>query len=263
MPNRIIREGILTSEKVNALKPRAELFYRRLMSVVDDYGRFSAHPAILRASCYPLCIDSVREADISRHLTEAQAAGLIALYEVEGKWSLEMRDFRQRLRTKNSKHPPPENGRHMAVTCQTDDGHMTVTCPHETEAEAEAQTEVEAQKKSAAHSLEQKSPQAAIEREKKATAFDEFWQSYPKKRGKQNARKAWKRLKLNNHLQRILAAIEVQKQCRQWQDEGGKYIPYPATWLNAGSWEDEIEVDEIKLNRPRITAEQMKEKYAI
>lgn len=35
MPSRILREGILTSERVNALAPLEELFYRRLMSVVD------------------------------------------------------------------------------------------------------------------------------------------------------------------------------------------------------------------------------------
>ena len=36
MPNRILREGILTSERVNALSWEAEVFYRRLMSAVDE-----------------------------------------------------------------------------------------------------------------------------------------------------------------------------------------------------------------------------------
>ncbi len=40
MPNRVIREGILNSQRVNKLTEPAELFYRRLMSVVDDFGRF-------------------------------------------------------------------------------------------------------------------------------------------------------------------------------------------------------------------------------
>jgi hypothetical protein len=26
---------------------------------------------------------------------------------------------------------------------------------------------------------------------------------------------------------------------RQWTDEGGKYIPHPATWLNNHRWEDQ------------------------
>lgn len=108
MPNRILREGILTSDRVNSLGPAAELFYRRLMSVVDDYGRFDARPSVLRVSCYPLKVDSIREADISRSLAEAQRAGLIALYEVGGKPFLQMQDFRQQERSK-SKYPPPDS----------------------------------------------------------------------------------------------------------------------------------------------------------
>jgi hypothetical protein len=110
MPNRVLREGILTSERINSLKPQAELFFRRLMSIVDDFGRYSANPALLRAHCYPLKIDEVREADISRWLTEVESAGLIALYAVETKRYLEMLDFRQQVRAKDSKWPHPPSG---------------------------------------------------------------------------------------------------------------------------------------------------------
>ena len=84
MPNRIIREDMLTDERVNRLSAAAELFLRRLWSIADDYGRYDARPAILRARCYPLRVDKVREADISRWLVECQAAGVIALYAVDG-----------------------------------------------------------------------------------------------------------------------------------------------------------------------------------
>ena len=49
MPDRIVRQGILTSDRVNQLDWGAECFYRRLMSIVDDYGRYDARPAVLRA----------------------------------------------------------------------------------------------------------------------------------------------------------------------------------------------------------------------
>jgi hypothetical protein len=60
MPTRIIREGILTSERVDKLSERAELFYRRLMSVADDYGRYFANPANLRVNCYPVAESTSR-----------------------------------------------------------------------------------------------------------------------------------------------------------------------------------------------------------
>ena len=110
MPNRIIREGILTSDRVDSLGVNEELFYRRLMSVVDDFGRFDARPQMLRVSCYPLRVDRVREADISRWLAICQTAGLIVLYAVNGKPYLEMQDFKQQIRAKESKYPGPDSG---------------------------------------------------------------------------------------------------------------------------------------------------------
>jgi hypothetical protein len=103
MPSRIIREGILTSEAVNSLSDQAELFYRRLMSVVDDYGRYYSHPGILRAACYPLKVDSVTENDVQRMVNECSEAGLIGLYG--GKF-LQVARFGQQIRSK-SKYPEP------------------------------------------------------------------------------------------------------------------------------------------------------------
>lgn len=107
MPVRILREGILTSERVDLLGAHAEVFYRRLMSVVDDFGRFSANPKLLRASCYPLRLDSVSDADVMSWLQECIAAGLVTVYEVAGKQYLELVDFRQQVRSKASKFPDP------------------------------------------------------------------------------------------------------------------------------------------------------------
>lgn len=106
MPTRMIRDGILASERVNELSERAELFYRRLMSVVDDYGRYTANPTLLRSACYPLKVDSVKEDSIKKHLAEAAGAGLIVLYTVGGKEYLEIQDFGQRIQSK-SKFPAP------------------------------------------------------------------------------------------------------------------------------------------------------------
>jgi hypothetical protein len=106
MPNRIVRDAILTSESVSGLDWAEEVFYRRLMSVVDDYGRSEANPQLLRSRCYPLQVDKVRVADISRWMAACQKAGLIAHYEVSGKWYLQIEKFGQQQRSP-SKHPPP------------------------------------------------------------------------------------------------------------------------------------------------------------
>lgn len=106
MPTRLIREGILTSERINALSSNAELFYRRLMSVADDHGRYSGNLTLLRSSCYPLKVDSVKEDSIKKHLAECIDAGLIVPYTVANKPYIVMVDFGQRVQSK-SKFPEP------------------------------------------------------------------------------------------------------------------------------------------------------------
>ena len=71
-----------------------------------------------------------------------------------------------------------------------------------------------------------------------ATDFERFWAAYPKKRNKETARKAFKKLK-GVSTETLLEAIERQKRSQDWLKDGGQYIPYPATWLNAGGWENE------------------------
>ncbi len=106
MPSRLLRDGILDSEAVNKLKPPEEVFYRRLMSVVDDFGRFDGRPQVLRGRLYPLRIDDVREADISRWIAACEKAGLIALYSHDGKPYILFGKLGS-PRAKESKYPPP------------------------------------------------------------------------------------------------------------------------------------------------------------
>ena len=71
------------------------------------------------------------------------------------------------------------------------------------------------------------------------TDFERFWAAYPKKRNKETARKAFKKLK-GVSIETLLEAIERQKRSQDWLKDGGQFIPYPASWLNAGGWENEV-----------------------
>lgn len=114
MPSRIIREGINTSSKILALSPLAELFYRRLMTVADDYGRFYAHPATIRTACWPTAPDRATDKQVAAWLDECCQGDdpLIVIYEASGAQYLEISNFNQQKRFK-SKFP----GR-LAVTKQ-------------------------------------------------------------------------------------------------------------------------------------------------
>jgi hypothetical protein len=78
----------------------------------------------------------------------------------------------------------------------------------------------------------------------KLVGFDEFWKAYPKKIGKQEAKKAWGRHNGNRpELELIVSKIAELKKSSQWAKDNGQFIPHPATWLNRGGWDDECRVD--------------------
>lgn len=70
-----------------------------------------------------------------------------------------------------------------------------------------------------------------------APRFAEFWLAYPKKRAKDAAERAWSKLRAEDRrlaLNRLPAFVA----CRQWQANGGQYIPHASTWLNSGDWKE-------------------------
>ena len=72
-----------------------------------------------------------------------------------------------------------------------------------------------------------------------AAAFERFWAAYPKQVARHNAELAFLRLAPGAaQVDAMLRAIEQAKQSRGWHEDGGRYIPHPATWLDGARWED-------------------------
>lgn len=182
MPNRILRADILTSEPVCSLDWASEVFYRRLLSVVDDYGRYEAGIQLLRSKCYPLQTDDVRVADITRWMAACQKAGLIALYEVAGKRYLEVAKFGQQRRTDskfpsppaidiNCQQPPADEHLGVSVSVSEDGGGKRATrIPPDFEPKPEPEAE------------------AGIDRQKELANFRDYWMA---KAGKDAAKLDW------------------------------------------------------------------------
>lgn len=115
MPNRILREGILTSSAIARLGWAEEVFYRRLHSVVDDFGRYYADVGMLRAACYPRQLNKVSDSDIGKWLRACADAALVRVYPAaDGESYLEVVKFGQQVRAKKSKFPG------MHITCAAD-----------------------------------------------------------------------------------------------------------------------------------------------
>jgi len=79
------------------------------------------------------------------------------------------------------------------------------------------------------------------ETETDVCSFDVFWKAYPRKVAKEDAIKAWTKLKVNAELaEKIMAALERFKVSPDWVKDKGEFIPYPASWLNGHRFNDEL-----------------------
>lgn len=69
--------------------------------------------------------------------------------------------------------------------------------------------------------------------------FLSFWESYPKKVGKGDAFKAFKKVK-GVKIEVIIKSVEDHIDSKQWKEQEGRFIPNPATFLNQRRFEDEL-----------------------
>lgn len=109
MPNRLIKETIRTSKNVNSLSDFQFRLWTYLITYVDDYGRGSADPEILKGFVFTRR-KGITEKQIDDGMAALANKGMIILYESEGesffcfpKW-----DNHQRIRSKKSKFPAPD-----------------------------------------------------------------------------------------------------------------------------------------------------------
>ena len=214
MPNRIIRETILTSDKVECLDAPAEVFYRRLLSKVDDYGRYDARPSILRASLFPLRIDRVREADCTRWMAACQKAGLIALYSHADKPYLEVANTGWQARSPSRFPDPSQASANICAQVQTN-----------ARLDVDVVVDVVVEKPSV----------------RQAARFAEFWTAFPARPGRAKPNRKgceakWKARGLDSLADRILADVAMRKRSDQGWIDG--YAPNPETYLNQNRWED-------------------------
>jgi hypothetical protein len=118
VPNRILKESICTSDNLNELTAPEEILFYRLIVNCDDYGIADARIKMLRAKCFPLKTDTIKESDVEKWLKGLIRANLCFLYEVEGKRYLKMTSWErhQQIRAKRSKFPTPDSNGYQMIS---------------------------------------------------------------------------------------------------------------------------------------------------
>ena len=139
MPNRILKESIRTSKKVNSLSDFDYRVWSYLITYVDDYGRGSADPELLKGIVFPRR-KGVTEAQIKKAIDNLASAGMVILYEVDDDLYLYFPNWskHQQIRAKKSKYPEPENICNQVIS---DDGNSPRNRESESNTESESESE--------------------------------------------------------------------------------------------------------------------------
>ena len=213
MPNRILKESICTSDSIDELNWFEEVLFYRLIVNCDDFGRFDGRVAVIKNRLFPLK-DSVTLKSVESAINKLVRAGLVSCYKANEKPFLFLPTWNehQSVRAKKSKYPEPE------IICNQMQADVPVI-----------------QSNTKSNSISESESNS-----ERVGAFDRFWEIYPKKVGKEAARRAFAKVKAPTDT--LITAVEAQKHSPQWEKENGRFIPNPATWLNQGRWEDEVEV---------------------
>lgn len=79
MPQRFLRPGITTSERWNALDWFSQSFYIRLITLVDDYGRYEANYMLLKSHAFPIT-QNISLQTIVSSCEKMHSVGLVVFY---------------------------------------------------------------------------------------------------------------------------------------------------------------------------------------
>lgn len=117
MPNRIIKEAIRTSKDVNNLNDFQFRVWTYLITYVDDYGRGSADPELLKGLVFPRR-KGITEKQIGEALSVLASSGMINLYQVDGEpyFYFPTWEKHQTVRATKSKFPEPQTSEQVQAT---------------------------------------------------------------------------------------------------------------------------------------------------
>lgn len=223
---RNIKPGFFTNDELADVDPIGRLLFIGLWTMADREGRLEDRPRRIKAEVLPY-----DDADVDMLLKSLEESGFILRYTAGNDRYIQVLNF-DKHQNPHMKEPEstipapclsgakPEPAPEEPPSCPADSGYLipdstTDPTPPQPPAGGERVTTL-------------------------AERFDTFWAAYPRKTAKDAARRRWDTLKPDDDtLELMIAALEWQRDLHEWRKEDGRFIPHPATWLNAGQWKDE------------------------
>jgi len=227
---RNLKPALFKNELLGVADPMLTLLFEGLWLLADREGRLEDRPLRIKGELFPYR-DGLDMDDMLNWLFEY---GFIVRYTVGEKRYIEIDNF---VKHQNPHRNEPESFiPSVSNGCITSDfGRSTTDKIGSAPADSLSTDSLNL----TADPLTPPTPAASATED----LFPKFWKLYPNKKGKANAEKAWKKLKVTDELFALIASgLAKQVVCADWTKDGGQYIPHPATWLNGKRWEDEVKV---------------------
>lgn len=219
---RTIKPDFWSDGTVSECSVNARLLFIGTWNFADDYGNLDRSAKQLKARVFPA--DNI---NCSPLIYELLVHGLLSEYSVNGKIYLHIHGFKKHQRVNR---PGPKQFPDYDDSLRV---HVTIN-----ECSTFDHGALHAEGKGREGNGVNLTP--LLKTPNSNPAFDAFWKAYPRKNSKHQALKAFAKINPDEQLLAvIIAAIERAKTREDWQKENGQFIPYPATWLNAGGWKDE------------------------
>lgn len=186
---------------------------------------------------------SISPRSAQRYVARLAAEGWITIQAQQG-GTIEMRDDRRpNLYEINLE-------RLNGATAETPRHGVTTACHGVTDSTHGVTDRASRGDNSNSHGVTPMSPKPSLEpyieppitKHSRINTFDTFWARYPRKVGKRNAARRWYGLKPDQQAA-ALAAIDAHVAHWQRNRTETRFIPHPATWLNAERWNDVLTSD--------------------
>lgn len=238
MRARNIKPGFFKNEILCSMEPLARILFAGLWCIADRDGKLEDRPLRIKAELLPY-----DNCDAEALLSLLNDRGFIKRYEHEGCKYIIILHFKEHQtphwQEKESSIPNPDSPKKKPRVIQD----KSKCNPSDL--------------KKGIRNQESENQESGIRESENQpeTQFQVFWREYPRKKKIGDAEKAWKKISPSNGLfEKIMAKVAEGKESEDWTKENGKYIPYPASWLNSKGWEDEFKHATLFKPQPGIAA---------
>jgi hypothetical protein len=217
--------------------PWARLLFIAMWNWADDNGVGSANERELLGFAFPndpqITIEHLR-----RMLVEIRRVFDVDFYTVAGRpyFAIPSWEKHQKFdRRSKGKYPPPDRAETHLYLQEQADSTESHESPPSARRDSVAGTGEQGNRGTGEEEQEPSSAEL-MDHPRTSFLFEQFWDHYPRKVGRQDAQRAWDKARRKVNPATIQAAVERMAADPNLPEQ--QFIPHASTWLNRGGWDD-------------------------